>query len=372
MAVKQQTQPYSLRNGFRGALCGALVGEAYGLLEHFLTQDKSCPPDGVQLGGWRRPTGDGGMAALQQDLTARSQRLASLYARSLIQRGDVDPQDLGMQLVQWRELDAASGLPTASGLPALAAPDPWLDAATAAAISRLRAGIPWHKASGTGAAARTLPGIARLVPVALFFHEDLTRLREKVYQATVLTHNTLDAWYAALAVAHAIALALRRELQPATLVTQTLSYLQDETATLSACLRQVDHLLQARASLERALLHLPLEADPAALVALAFYCFLTTPDDFEVAVLRSGRCEAMAATVASLCGSLSGAYNGWTSIPVAWRLSGPAEASALADQLLAAWAGVYRPETTPTPEEAPAGMSPLVAAPGILRPRPVS
>ncbi|MBD2102723.1 ADP-ribosylglycohydrolase family protein [Leptolyngbya sp. FACHB-261] len=339
----------SLRNRFRGAFCGALVGEAYGVLAEY--QQPLSP---------RRT-----VSSSQREIVLQSQQLAQIYAASLIRKGDVDPQDLGEQLVHWRQsAPSLSGNVPRPGEPAIA--ETLLDEATTAAISRLRAGIPWHQASGTGTTARALPGLARIVPVALFFHENLAVLREKVYQTVVLTHNTLDAWYGALAIAHAIAIALRNELEPERLLPRTLEYLQDEAAPLSARLQDAQALLEAGADLETARLRLPLHQDPAAIIALAFYCFLSTPDDFSLSIRRAVRCGNPASILASLCGGLSGAYNGWTDVPVSWRLRYATEPVALADQLLATWAGAYT--VLPVQEAVPLPMAP-VAAPGILRPR---
>ncbi len=341
---------YSLRSRFRGALCGALVGESYGVYGQWQLRLGALrahlhPCWGIAPQGWP---------------------LAQIYGLSLIQRGDVDPQDLGERLVAWREVGPVSDVKPSALRPETPVAQSFLDEVTAATITRLRAGLSWHKAGGTGTAACSLPGLARLVPVALFFHEDLSVLREKVYQTVVVTHNTLDAWYGALAVAHAIALAARGELQPETLLPRTLNYLQDETAALSTQLRQAQQLLEAGASLEAALLALPPTQEPHATIALAFYCFLSTPGDFALSVLRAVRCGEHAATLASLCGGLSGAYNGWTNIPVPWRVHYASEPVALADQLLAAWTGVYAPLS-----EVPVSMPvAAVAAPGILRPRP--
>jgi hypothetical protein len=59
---------------------------------------------------------------------------------------------------------------------------------------------------------------------------------------------------------------------------------------------------------------------PATAIALAWYCFATTPHDFKLSVQRAARVDSkLAWLTTSLTSTLSGAYNGMTTISGNWR-----------------------------------------------------
>lgn len=102
--------------------------------------------------------------------------------------------------------------------------------------------------------------------------------------------------------------------------------------------------------------------DPTAsmVVPIALYGFLCTPDDARLALLRTAQLDDQTRLTCALVGAMVGAWGGVDAIPVAWRqrIGSAHEPSALlslwqvssesdlfkqADQLAAAWAGVYHP-----------------------------
>ncbi len=146
---------------------------------------------------------------------------------------------------------------------------------------------------------------------------------------------------AILAVGYTIARYLKQRLDPATAIEQTLAYLKTDNA-LTEMLLQVQILLEKGADLETATTHLCKSAtalrerqgegekklqtesivNPGNLIpiALAFYCFLNTPEDLRLSVVRAARCGIAGQITCALTGALSGAYNGVAAIPVEWRL----------------------------------------------------
>ncbi len=103
-------------------------------------------------------------------------------------------------------------------------------------------------------------------------------------------------------------------------------------------------------------------------IALAFYCFLSTPCDLRLALLRAARCGEAAPVIAALTGALGGAYQGLGGLPLAWvatdsHVWGIPETAlhALAAHLFAAWSGVYAPAERMAVA--------AIAAPGVIRPR---
>jgi ADP-ribosylglycohydrolase len=242
----------------------------------------------------------------------------------------------------------------------------------------------------------------------MFFHENKAKLREKIMLAIeVWPKENKPEWETAiLAVGYAIARILKNKLDPATAIKQTIAYLKTDNA-LTELLLQVQLLLQRGADLETATTHLCKSAtearerqgegekklqtesivNPENLIpiALAFYCFLNTPEDLRLSVLRAARCGI----AGQLTGALSGAYNGAAAIPVEWRQvssatlepeplvcgrepslwgSGSDEKIVeLANNLFAVWAGVYRPDAD---LDSPA-LARAVAAPYVIRPRKI-
>lgn len=258
------------------------------------------------------------------------------------------------------------------------------------------------------------PGEAAVsaLPVAMFFHENTVKLREKLMLATeVWQQQQASEWQTGiLAVGYALARSLKDKLDPATAMMQTITYLEIDNA-LTELLLQVQRLIEQGADLERTAIHLCKSAtawrsvpgdieknsQPNSIVnpltfipiALAFYCFLSTPEDLRLSVVRAARCGIAGPLTCALTGALSGAYNGAAAIPVEWRQAlsnageprsateGPessiwgtgsdAKIVELANHLFAVWAGVYSVNTG----SESVTRSPVVTAPYVIRPHQI-
>ncbi len=257
------------------------------------------------------------------------------------------------------------------------------------------------------------------LPIVMFFHENKAKLREKIMLATEVWPKENGAEYetAVLAVGFAIARSLKQRLDPATAIEQTISYVQTDNA-LTELLLQVQILLEQGADLETATAHLCKSAtvlpekqgegdrisqtksivNPENFIpiALAFYCFLNTPEDLRLSVVRAARCGIAGQLTCALTGALSGAYNGAAAIPVEWRqlssavvespllARGPepsvwktgsdAKIVELANNLFAVWAGVYNPTAGPDSWAILCegnAYARSVAAPYVIRPRKI-
>ena len=246
------------------------------------------------------------------------------------------------------------------------------------------------------------------LPTALFFHENKAKLREKLLLATEVWYNqsASECQTGVLAVGYTIARSLKERLDPATVIPQTITYLAIDNA-LTELLSQVQILLEQGADLERATTHICKSAmalqerqikgenksqtnsivNPENFIpmAIAFYCFLSTPEDLRLSVLRAARCGIAAPLTCALTGALSGAYNGSAAIPVEWRsrhsaaLLGRSAAEGrepsvwstgsdvkigqLANNLFAVWTGAYSQDS----QQEFSVMPPVVAAPYVIR-----
>lgn len=320
---------YSLSSRFRGTFLGAAIAEILGSAQGELNTEFPV------WGG----TPNTSLFELQEQPVQVNQ-VAWLSANSLIQVGDLDSEN-------------------------------------------------WHR-SGAHQQTRPIPltpadMLVGIIPVSLFFHEDEARLRQKVLQVTEAGHAALELQSGALAVAYAIAQSLQEKLDPTCLIAQTIAYLPQPSEPLVKQLEKVQILLEERAGLETTLFRL-LGSQPAflptsVLVALAFYCFLSTLEDYRLTVVRAARMSHKFSLVAILAGTLSGAYNGVNGIPTGYRLALlrnayqtfqgsktiETDVLELADQLLANWSGAYEPTNASIKPKLNSELA--VAAPGVIQPR---
>lgn len=229
------------------------------------------------------------------------------------------------------------------------------------------------------------------VPLALFFHDNEQLMRENIYQILEILSTPSEVKDGLLAVGYAIAQSLKEQLDPMTLIPQTIAYLPQSDTSLVQQLVQVQICLESGASLETATAKL-IKGNFTTLqqasipFALAFYCFLSTLENFHLAVVRSRVTEFEPQLTCSLTGALSAAYNSIPGIPLAWRMfpkltqfdqsrkkqqittekgKNIADILQLAERLLAAWSGVYDLEN----RLAEASIFRVVTAPNIIRPR---
>lgn len=315
---------YSVLNRFRGVLLGSFLGEILG----------SGSTQGQVLGGAASIAPKQGDAHLSPTLSDWSQ-IAACGTESLIRRGQLDLDDWVLH----------SGITQSSLL------------------------LLKNTASSSEAAVATLP-------MALFFHDDQVKLRQHLLKAAAVWQQNSDASEGVLAIAFAIALALTEKLDSTTLIPRTLSYLGKAQTPLVQQLEQVQTLLEQGAGLDTTLTQLRRErsrrSDLLELsytsIALAFYCFLHTPEDFRLSVTRATRTGYQPQITAALTGALSGVYNSIIGIPVGWRLatnriSTGDQRLQLADRLLAVWSGVYDVSATEQLQQA------AVAAPRVIQPR---
>ncbi|WRH66148.1 MAG: ADP-ribosylglycohydrolase family protein [Planktothrix sp. GU0601_MAG3] len=215
-------------------------------------------------------------------------------------------------------------------------------------------------------------------PLALFFHDNLSSLQKLRLNSP---EHLASVWDGVLVMAVAIAQILTQSPELHQLIPNLLKLLPTESA-LTAKLQQAQTLLQQKATLETAVRQLTqtpklsrspqptvpnhFEPENWTALALGFYCFLSTPEDYSLTVWRCRQTGYQPEITAAIGGALSGAYQGLIAIPVKWRLefqdpsiwslthpeieNNPVkldptqeELLHLAQGLFALWSGVYRP-----------------------------
>jgi hypothetical protein len=292
---------YSLLSRFRGALLGSLVGESLGSINGIL-------PSILSLRSFQAQDSNS-IEAPSTIAQLNWSQMATCGIESLIQCGRLDLED-------WQ-----------------------LHSNKVSSLALLK-----NTASSSEAALATLP-------IAVFFHDDSGKLRQQLRQAASHWQSQTEEDEGVLAVGYAIALALTEKLDH-TLISQILSWLGNPQTPLGQNLQQVQNLIDKGASLDTAVSQLRQEAklqgattSPVNAIALAFYCFLSTPEDFRLSLSRASRISYQPQLISALTGAISGAYNSNIGIPVDWVMG--ANKISLSTQrqqaelLFAVWSGVY-------------------------------
>lgn len=338
---------YSLVSRFRGALLGAALGDLWAAAS--LSSSQSLPQNSAspfQLPPQLIEVPSGSPIATPAITATHWGAIATTIARTLIQPGS--------QPSQWSDGRVLPPSETKSG-------------------------------GGEGSAADLLEqeagwAIAAL-PLMLCYHDNFSDLRSHL--SAIPAAARADA----LVLGYTLSQILQDQLNPDTLIAQILADLDLEKTNwaLADQLTEVQYLIRAGASLAIAQRVLgastALSATPMPM-AMALYCFLGTPEDFRLSLLRSTRQFSLSTLTATLAGAMSGCSNTTAGLPLQWRspfqqrhsdayllrsrwgVETEIDLLHLADLLLAHWAGFYHP-TQPLPLARYRG---AIAAPNVIRP----
>lgn len=213
------------------------------------------------------------------------------------------------------------------------------------------------------------------LPLALYYHDDITQLRSHLSALFPSEHGISETRLGIEAITSTLSLALHEKLVPSLLIDQLLSELDLPIDLLfTQQMIQVRNLLLSNACSANAIRQLrTLSPGKTLATAIALYCFLSTPEDPRLSILKAARLGYLPSLTCALVGALSGCYNGLEDLPLHWRRSLATTTSAsgtaternpeiIADQLLVSWLGIVQP--------AESQLSALaIAAPRVIRPR---
>ncbi len=199
--------------------------------------------------------------------------------------------------------------------------------------------------------------ILATLPVVMFFHEDTGKMREKILEVQKIWNRQNEPIVrdASLIIGYAIAQSLNEKLNPHSLISEMVSFLDKTSTSLPQQLINVNDLLKKGAGLEIAQRELSSTEQLTSNIGLAFYCFGSTLEDFPLTVLRANQNHDFANqdVTSAIAGVLSGSYNSTVGIPVNWQISPSVTKSPawglenftqilkLADRMMAVWSGVY-------------------------------
>lgn len=338
---------YSLVSRFRGALLGAALGDLWAAAS--LSSSQSLPQNSAspfQLPPQLIEVPSGSPIATPTATATHWGAIATTIARTLIQPGSQPSQWSDGRVLPPSETKSGGGEGSAADL---------LEQAAGWAIAAL--------------------------PLMLCYHDNFSDLRSHL--SAIPAAARADA----LVLGYTLSQILQDQLNPDTLIAQILADLDLEKTNwaLADQLTEVQYLIRAGASLAIAQRVLgastALSATPMPM-AMALYCFLGTPEDFRLSLLRSTRQFSLSTLTATLAGAMSGCSNTTAGLPLQWRspfqqrysdadllrsrwgVETEIDLLHLADLLLAHWAGFYHP-TQPLPLARYRG---AIAAPNVIRP----
>jgi hypothetical protein len=220
---------------------------------------------------------------------------------------------------------------------------------------------------------KTIPGSGEVawavLPAIFFFHDNADLLQEQLQHLRAIWGLSAETVEDVLIWRYAIALALREKLNPSQAITQILARYQAGRTHLIQQLEQVQTFLHQGTPLEQVAFQMARQGKhDRSEIALAFYCFASTPEDFRLCLMRATRMGKQAALVSALAGALAGAYNSFSGIPLSWRVALQThpigqKLARLAIHLFAVWAGVYQSDRVNLVQVA------AVASPLVIQPR---
>jgi ADP-ribosylglycohydrolase len=193
-----------------------------------------------------------------------------------------------------------------------------------------------------------------IVPVAMYLQEDIPQLQQTL--RLIGRRNELDPENTSTLVflGTMIALLLGERAKLDQLIPAVLATLPSRKDALSEQLLCIQEYLDLTpdgsptpTSITELIAKIALSNQSYLLpVAMATYCFLSTPQSLQMAVQRAAQIPSQPSITLALTGLLVGTYRGLSCIPTSWYTNGSRGAEQLiqsADRLVATWAGAYQP-----------------------------
>jgi len=275
---------------FVGGMIGAAVGDATG---RPFEGSASVTKEEIEK-----------MISSSSVLTVTDDTLMSLdVARSIVEKGKVDPDDLIEKFVLSYDPARGYGITTTLVLEKVKNGADWREV-----TRKVAEGGSW----GNGAAMRVLP-------VGLFFCDDMTALFEAAEQSSIVTHFHPLAVEGAKLQAKAVALAATTdfsEFDRFDFLNSLVEGLNSEAYVEK--LKKIEEFLKHGASKKEVVSQLGNGGEALNSVPTAIYTFLANAGDFRATILQAVSLGGDADTIASMSGGIAGTLLGIHKIPEEW------------------------------------------------------
>lgn len=300
-----------MRDKFTGCLLGLAIGDALGSrLEGYSTESVRRPGLSVsefldELWSWSR--------GKWTDDT----KMALALAESIVESGGFDPESAAHKYLEWYISGDWRGI----------------GRTTEQSLENLREGAGWRN-SGIEADWAAGNGTAmRIAPIGLLNMNTPSRIEIDAREDAIITHNNHEAINGSYAVAYAVSRLAKGTIEPGSLIKETVDFIHPSEVLLGLEIAQ--KLFEEGVPADEALLDLGTGGYVVETVASAFYCFISSPEDYETAIYHAIRGGKDTDTTAAVTGALSGAYLGFEGIRLRWReeVEDAAKIERLAEQI---------------------------------------
>jgi hypothetical protein len=207
------------------------------------------------------------------------------------------------------------------------------------------------------------------LPLTLLFHDNPHQWEKQLQSVLENREDCTQIVEDVLIWGYGLTLALREKLETRCLISQLLERYGTASTPLIEQLKQVQTFLEHGTPLEKVVFELSRHRNPNSTeaIALSYYCFAHTPEDFHLCLMRSYRCGFQISVTTPLTAALAGAYNSFSGIPLPWRLKlgrGGQELSQKIIELFAVWSGVKQLNRLEVFQDT------AIALSGTIQPRP--
>ena len=215
--------------------------------------------------------------------------------------------------------------------------------------------------------------IVAMLPLMLFFHDDRVKLRDILIDVSHTWQLDWETCSSAIAIGYIISRSLTESFSRRTIIPQLLDEMSNLYPLLFQELSTIDRLLDDATSLRAIIQRMATISHPIiAATAMAIYCFVSTPEDFSLAIRRAYRVQDRSGLTCALTGILAGTQNSLEGIPLNGYLATQDRVRWLlaAESLLNSWAGVYREHSSSPSMALLSFANPLsIASPQVMQRR---
>ena len=288
----------SMKERFEGCILGLAIGDALGKPTEFLTLEEIRAKYGPAGVTGFEPSGFHPAGTYTDDT-----QMTMAVAESIVAAGnesiDALMNTIAGRFVTWANSADNNRSPGTTCM---------------TACRNLQLGTPWHEAGVS--LSKGCGTVMRVAPIGLYYHADLDRVIEVARASARITHGHETGITAAVGGALAVALALQGT--PADrLVSEILRLTAHLDSDYARKLDHVNHVISMEPEQATDELGDAWVAEEA--LANALYCFLRSPDDYSKTVLTAVNTNGDSDSIGTIAGSVSGAYDGISSIPETWR-----------------------------------------------------